>query len=202
MSERPFLLFISPLTSNATIRAKVTVLTPKFEASRAKLLNIAGEDIEFIEWAEDEDPYLKAFSSLSEVSENALIFLSGSTRLFIRDGLQSAAPSKNVQSAPYSIRVLRERKSPTEIALLRCVNEVKYLVNFGTLLSLYILQATLLAIRHVREELHFGIRQSDVSKRVNQVLLAAGLADPYGLVLFGGKKQFIYIYIPIWMMKP
>lgn len=168
MSERPFLLLISPLTSNATIRAKITILTPKFEATRAKLLNIAGEDVELVDWAEDEDPYLKALSSLPEGSENSLILLSESTRLFIRDGLQSAAPSANVQSAPYSIRVLRERKSPTEIALLRCVNEV-----------------TLLAIRHVRDELHFGIRQSEVSTRVSQILLAAGLADPYGLVLFG-----------------
>lgn len=128
LSERPFLLIIVPSISNATIQAKVTILTPKFEASRAKLLDVAGEDIQFVEWAEDEDPYPKVVSSLSEVSGNSLIYLSESTRLFIRDGLQSAAPLATLRSASYSIRVLRERKSPAEIALLRCVNEVKICV--------------------------------------------------------------------------
>ncbi|GJJ12267.1 hypothetical protein Clacol_006508 [Clathrus columnatus] len=168
LSERPLLLIISPTISNATIEAKLTILTPKFEASRARMLNVPGTSVEFIEWAEDEDPYVKALSAFPQGLDNRTIFLSESTRLFVRDGLQSAASATDVLSAPYSIRVLRERKSSTEIALLRCVNEV-----------------TLLAIRHVREEIYFGIRQSEVSKMINRVLLEAGLSDPSGLVLFG-----------------
>lgn len=135
LSERPLLLIISPAISNGTVQAQVTILTPKFEASRARLLTIPGENVSFIEWAEDEDPYIKALASFSGELAGSLILLSESTRLFIRDGLQLAAPTASVLSAPYSIRVLRERKSSTEIALLRCVNEVRY-SRFRILLAL------------------------------------------------------------------
>jgi hypothetical protein len=123
LSERPLLLIVSPMsTSDGSIDAKVTILTPKFETTRAKLLSIPVPNVTYVEWAEDENPYQIAISALS-ISEGT-IFVAESSRLFISDGLQAAAPNVKVLSAPQYIRSLRERKSPAEIALLRCANEV------------------------------------------------------------------------------
>lgn len=130
LSERPLLLIVSPMqTSDGSIEPKVTILTPKFEATRAKLLPIPAPNVTYIEWAEDENPYQKAVSSVSaSTSASGTIYVAESSRLFISDGLQAAIPAAKVISAPLSIRRLRERKSPTEIALLRCANEVKDLI--------------------------------------------------------------------------
>lgn len=123
LSERPLLLMVSPMrTSDGSIQSKVTILTPKFETTRAKLLSIPAPNVTYVEWAEDENPYQIALSALS-VSEGT-IFIGESSRLFVSDGLQAAAPNARVISAPQSIRSLRERKSPAEVALLRCANEV------------------------------------------------------------------------------
>lgn len=129
LSERPLLLIVSPVQiSDGPIEAKVTILTPKFEATRAKLLSIPAPNVTYIEWAEDEDPYQKAVSSFSaSTSTPGTIYVSESSRLFISDGLQAAIPNTKVLSAPISIRSLRESKSSAEVTLLRCANEVKEL---------------------------------------------------------------------------
>ncbi|KAF8509540.1 Creatinase/aminopeptidase [Gautieria morchelliformis] len=170
LSERPLLLIVSPVSiSNGSIKAKITVLTPKFEATRAKLLSIPAPNVTYVEWAEDEDPYQKAVSSLSvSTLTEGTIFVAESSRLFISDGIQAAAPGVKVTSAPLSIRSLRERKSPAEVALLRCANEV-----------------TLLATRAVRAKMYLGIRQSETQQLVLDALASAGLSDGSALVLFG-----------------
>ncbi|KAK0429595.1 Creatinase/aminopeptidase [Armillaria borealis] len=49
LSERPLLLIVDS-------SARVTVLTPKFEGTRARLLSIPS-DVEWVEWTEDKVPY-------------------------------------------------------------------------------------------------------------------------------------------------
>ncbi|KAF8590441.1 Creatinase/aminopeptidase [Ramaria rubella] len=169
LSERPLLLIISPIPVDGRVEAKVAVLTPKFEASRAKLLSIPAASVTYVEWAEDEDPYQKVVGSLvASAPAGGAIYIAESSRLFIKDGIHHAAPNVLVASPPPTIRSLRERKSPAEIALLRCSNEV-----------------TLLATRAVRKEMYIGIRQSETQQLMIDALTSAGLTNPSALVLFG-----------------
>ncbi|KAJ7043199.1 Creatinase/aminopeptidase [Mycena alexandri] len=166
LSERPLLLMITPQQNGDEIEAKVSILTPAFEASRAKMLPIASNDVTFIEWAEETNPYEHAMTILSDTPGS--VYVDGATRNFIVDGLRDAHPQAAVSSAPYEIRRLRERKSPVEIELLKCANE-----------------ATVLAIRAVREKLHFGTRESTASAMMRAALASAGLRDGGCLTLFG-----------------
>jgi Xaa-Pro aminopeptidase len=122
LSERPLLLMISPTREGATISAKVTIITPAFEEARARLLSVPGIDVAFASWAEDEDPFTIALHALSTVK--GPIYVDGMIRNFIVDGLQKAAPGVRVLTAPPEVTRLRERKSPAELDLLKCANEV------------------------------------------------------------------------------
>lgn len=129
LSERPLLVIISPFQGYEDIEPVVTIITPKFEASRAKLLSIPAQHLTFVEWEEDEDPYQIAARSLPTTTfpQFRRFYLSGSTRRFIGDGFASATGM--VTTASLEMQMLRERKSPAEIALLRCVNEVNALFH-------------------------------------------------------------------------
>jgi hypothetical protein len=123
LSERPLLLIILP-TLEANIVAKVTVLTPAFEETRARSLSVPGIDVSYVSWAEDEDPYTVALHALSALELEGPIYVDGMMRHFIVDGLQKAAPGVRVMSAPPEVTQLRARKSQAELDLLRCANEV------------------------------------------------------------------------------
>ncbi|KAJ6606499.1 peptidase M24 [Mycena vulgaris] len=166
LSERPLLLIITPQQIGDEIEARVSILTPVFEAPRAKMLPISSQDVTFIEWAEESNPYEHAMSILSETPGS--VFVDGYIRAFIADGLREAHPHSTVSSAPYEIKRLRERKSPAEIELLKCVNE-----------------ATVLSIRAVHEKLHLGIRESTARSMMKFALTSAGLKDGGCLTLFG-----------------
>jgi Xaa-Pro aminopeptidase len=127
LSERPLLFVVSPHVVNDEVEAKITILTPSFEASRARLLPIPSvKEVVFAEWAEESNPYDTVVSTLppSPEGEIGTIFVDGAIRHFIVDGLDEAAPKANILSAPMEIRQLRERKSAAEIELMKCVNEV------------------------------------------------------------------------------
>lgn len=124
LSERPLLLIVSPLIDQGEVSARITILTPSFEADRAKLLSVPGVDVTYVAWQEDDDPYTVAVEALPTFNRGS-IYVDGMTRHFIVDGFAKAAPGLDVLSAPLAITSLRERKSPSEIALLRCANEVR-----------------------------------------------------------------------------
>ncbi|KAF7311558.1 Peptidase-M24 domain-containing protein [Mycena kentingensis (nom. inval.)] len=166
LSERPLLLIITPEQVEQDVKAKVSILTPAFEAERAHGLPIASEDVSFIQWAEEANPYEHALSILPDSA--GPVFVDGYTRTFIVDGLRAVHPSNDVYTAPYKVRRLRERKSKTEIELMKCVNE-----------------ATVLAIRAVRKQLFLGIRESTASAMMRGTLTAAGLQGGGCLTLFG-----------------
>ncbi|KAL0947388.1 hypothetical protein HGRIS_013503 [Hohenbuehelia grisea] len=134
LSERPLLVAITHFKSfggGDDVQANITILTPKFESSRAKLLPIPSpvfSSINYLAWAEHEDPYTTlvnglGLSATDERPSKPKIFVDGSTRLFIVDGIQAAAPGFQVESPPSEIRLLRERKTPEEIGILKCANE-------------------------------------------------------------------------------
>ncbi|KAI0831476.1 peptidase M24 [Trametes gibbosa] len=169
LSERPLLLIIRPIADvHGSVRADVSILTPSFEETRAKLLPIPSHGpVTYVEWPEDHNPFERALSLLSGVA-GANIFVDGNVRTFITDGLQKAAPKALVLSAPVEVKRIRERKSTEEIDILKCVNE-----------------ATVLAIRAVRNHMKIGIRESEAGQLIRTALTAAGLKDEYALTLFG-----------------
>ncbi|CAE6427051.1 unnamed protein product [Rhizoctonia solani] len=164
LSERVFLLVVTP-------EAGVHVLAPKFEQDRVKLLNIPSrEGVEFILWAEEENPYDVLFRALrSGEKDIGGVVLDEGLRLFVSEGLKRAGgDGTRVDMAPPSVRALREQKGPEEIALMQCANEV-----------------TLMAIRAVRERMHIGIRESQVKQLMALALSSAGLTNSFALVQFG-----------------
>ncbi|KJA18571.1 hypothetical protein HYPSUDRAFT_45097 [Hypholoma sublateritium FD-334 SS-4] len=201
LSERPLLLIIAPVVHEGEIQSQVTILSPKFEATRAKLLPVPSYNgvVNYIEWAEDEDPYAIALSALTSTPSTASnlrqkLFVDSSIRKFIVDGLNQASSSTPeasfvdsdtlltssnplptaegkptyIFSAPPQITQMRERKSDTELQILKCVNE-----------------ATLLAIREVHKKLVPGIHESYARNMMSAALGAAGLKDGGCLTLFG-----------------
>ncbi|KZT11274.1 peptidase M24 [Laetiporus sulphureus 93-53] len=169
LSERPLLLIISPeVDAEEQVKARVSILTPAFEATRAKLLSIpSASDISYPTWSEDMDPYDVALSAIPHLREGT-IFVDGMLRSFVADGLQKASPEFKVTLAPIEIRRLRERKSEEELEIMKCVNEV-----------------TVLAIRAVRENMYIGMRESEARQLIVKALSAAGLQNPGALTLFG-----------------
>ncbi|KAI0063463.1 peptidase M24 [Artomyces pyxidatus] len=168
LSERPLLLLVAPrVSADGTVEPRIAVLTPTFEATRARLLPVPAEGaVVYPEWPEDVDPYQVAVDALGV--GDGTIFVDGSVRHFVVDGLAAAAPSARVLSAPVEIRQLRERKSAEELEIMRCANEV-----------------TVLAIRAVREQLYIGVRESEAHALMDEALAAAGLEGGSSLVLFG-----------------
>ncbi|KAF9001904.1 peptidase M24 [Cyathus striatus] len=164
LTERPLLLIIA---SDENARPNITILTPKFETTRAKMLPVQTNlTVNYIEWPEEGDPYSTAISSMSGLP--GTIFVDSAIRKFIADGLQMASPSSKVVSSPLEINQIRERKSSAEIQILKCANE-----------------ATLLAIRAVHEKLFLGIRESRARAMMSTALTTAGLKDGGCLTLFG-----------------
>lgn len=165
----------------------MTILTPKFEATRASHLPIPDSNpAHFVAWAEDASPYHTALSALGITAKRtSRIFVDSSVRKFIADGLaqplldallvQTATPDTHslrtvqVSSAPLAITRLRERKSQTEIALLKCANE-----------------ATVLAIRAVHQHMYIGMHESEARGLMARALAEGGLKGGSCLTLFGG----------------
>lgn len=131
ISERPLLLIVTPALESGAVKGNISILTPTFEATRARLLPVpSDEDIGYPEWPEDVDPYEVAVSAIPSLKEgNGIIYVDGSMRQFVVDGLQRAAAGSQVAIAPVEIRRLRERKSEEELAIMKCVNEVRHTVT-------------------------------------------------------------------------
>ncbi|EJT98490.1 Creatinase/aminopeptidase, partial [Dacryopinax primogenitus] len=154
LSERPLLLIIPR-------SGPIRVLTPKFEAPRARLLPLPVQ-AEYVLWEEEEDPYAAAVAALPQ----GRLLADGTTRLFVVDGL--GRTGRTVELAPPAIQSIRERKTEEELEILRCANE-----------------RTLLAIRAVRGLLRFGMRESQGRALMGQALAQAGLKDLDNIFLVG-----------------
>ena len=102
LSERPFLVVITPEVAHASmasdkpkVEAKVTVITPRFEASRALLLHIPTPEkqqgVIFADWAEDASPYevvadvITPFHSTTYRPTRVLV--DEAARYFVADGI-------------------------------------------------------------------------------------------------------------------
>ena len=189
LSERPLLLMVAPTGSGDDVVADITVLTPKFEATRAKLLPIpAGANLSYVSWAEEANPYEIAASAFAPAPTT--VYVDPSIRHFIVDGFKKALPDAKVVIAPNSVRQLRERKTAAELELMKCVNEVGKITSRFVFGSDRNRQATLLALRATHKRLYAGIRESQARTIVADALTAIGLKDGGCLTLFGGRHIF------------
>ncbi|KAF4614900.1 hypothetical protein D9613_002912 [Agrocybe pediades] len=142
LSERPLLLIISPVISQSKsgsdsasteIRPQVTILTPKFEATRARMLPVpsAGGAVRYVEWAEEANPYAVALSAIAQSflpdktlstipSASAVtIFVDNSIRKFIVDGLLD----RGLES--YSRQVSSSARNSTTLMANVDINEIR-----------------------------------------------------------------------------
>ncbi|KAI0636809.1 peptidase M24 [Trametes polyzona] len=167
LSERPLLLVVQPITDGSgEVHANISIVTPAFEETRAKLLPIPAQaEVTYVAWPEDRNPFERALTLLPGLST---IYVDGSVRTFITDGLQKGAPNALVANAPVEVRRLRERKSAEEIDIMKCANE-----------------ATVLAIRAAREHMKIGMRESEAGQLIRDALAATGIQNGYALTLFG-----------------
>lgn len=129
-SERVFLVVVTPVVLGYSedgedeVEAQVSILAPKFEEDRARLLGVPSKrPIIYLAWAEEESPYEVLATALGDHVRSAAA--DESSRLFVSEGLKRAADGRlDVRMAPSSVRALRERKGDEELALMRCANEV------------------------------------------------------------------------------
>ncbi|WVR09408.1 hypothetical protein IAU60_006475 [Kwoniella sp. DSM 27419] len=162
LSERPFLIAIA---SNGN----VTLLTPAFEAARAKLIDLleeVSERVEWLEWKENESPFQVLAEHLKAKDVHSFV-LDGEARQLVAHGLRAVIEEKAGQ-LERKVAEVRERKSKREVDLLRCAN-----------------QFTLHAIRSTRARMHIGITESQTSQILEEEMSKTGLIGGEGLVLFG-----------------
>lgn len=131
LSERPLLLVIAPVfeveSDVASFEPQIIILTPKFEASRARLRLVvpSKRPVEFVEWAEDEDPYSKLsryFTNVHDRNISRTAILYNQMRLFVADGLSAAGWTRG-HGQPL-VSKIRESKTEEEIKIMKCANEV------------------------------------------------------------------------------
>jgi Xaa-Pro aminopeptidase len=201
LSERPLLIVITPEhqtmnygeKSSIIIKSRLTILTPKFESARAKLLPISvtlSNEVHFVQYAEEENPYdvlLDALSKYPDWNPNRTVVVDENMRHFVATGLTSSGA--RIRPHSQSIRRIRERKSPAELDILRGANEAgPWFFCSGILLLTLIFQVTLLAIREVREKMRIGMTESEGRDMMHTALRSAGLREVWALVLFGGMS--------------
>lgn len=169
LSERPFLVVITPDSTKSRdqitfggVMAKVTILTPTFEASRAKLLSIPG-DVSYIQWNEDASPY----EALTSLLGDGKVALDQDTRHLILQGLKSTFKNEFLFPS-IEMRSMRIRKSEPELAIIRCVA-----------------QSTVKVLQYVSEKVKPGMKESEVSVLISNSFQDLGFENRFALVLFG-----------------
>ncbi|KAI9311824.1 peptidase M24, structural domain-containing protein [Dichotomocladium elegans] len=168
LSERPFLVVLQRVGDEDDKKIEMTVVTPMFEATRAvRALEEAGlpDAIQprIVEWKEHESPYDVAYKVLEEASH---VYVEPNIRFFIYDGLVQKLTAARISIATRDIQTLRMRKSPAELAILRCANH-----------------ATEAAIREVRGHVKVGMTEENIAAIMTQALETAGLTNTWVLAL-------------------
>lgn len=153
LSERTFLVVVKAAPSfsgadTAVSSPRLSILTPRFELDRAKLLRVPGLEghgaVSYVDWAEDASPFEALLDHLDLIDAAAdagvkasprrsRIHLDPAVRTFIGSGIRKALTARGytdeqvvVDVATRNVLAIRERKSEREIELLRCANEVRW----------------------------------------------------------------------------
>ncbi|KAH6894218.1 peptidase M24, structural domain-containing protein [Thelonectria olida] len=168
--ERPFLMLIMPETaSNGTVSAKTAYLSPHFEEGRVRMLGIPSreEDLDIVIWEEHWNPYETLLNSrlFAGRSKPPTLMADEEMRDYIVRGLASVG-FKTVGLTPEA-ELVRQRKSPAEVELLRAVNT-----------------GTVAAVRAMRPCLVPGLTEDQVTAILDNSMLAIGFSLFFDIVLF------------------
>ncbi len=113
-SERTFVAILPA-------RGEVAYVCPKFEEGRARELITIGSDVRT--WEEDESPFERIAQVLKDRGA-ARVGFEEYARFFIADGLRKAAPAIDIVIANPVTIGCRVIKTPKEIALMQCANNI------------------------------------------------------------------------------
>jgi Xaa-Pro dipeptidase len=109
----------------------------------------------------------------AKLRANDRVAIGSSTRAFVIDGLREAGTRRRYDSRPGALELCRRVKTPSELALLRRANE-----------------ATKAAIAAAAKLTEAGIHEREFAELVRAAQVAAGLSDPWALVLFGPNAAY------------
>ena len=113
-SERTFVAILPA-------RGEVAYVCPKFEEGRARELITIGGDVRT--WEEHESPFERIAQVLKDRGV-ARVGFEEYSRFFVSDGLRKAAPAVDIVSANPVTIGCRVIKTPKEIALMQCANNI------------------------------------------------------------------------------
>ena len=113
-SERTFVAILPA-------RGEIAYVCPKFEEGRARELITIGSDVRT--WEEHESPFERIAQALKDRGV-ARVGFEEYVRFFVADGLRKAAPAVDIVSANPVTIGCRVIKTPKEIALMQCANNI------------------------------------------------------------------------------
>ncbi|KAI8089190.1 peptidase M24, structural domain-containing protein [Halteromyces radiatus] len=169
-TERPFLVVFTRNQQSIT-GLDMTIITPLFEETRAKEQVSQANlpiPIHMVAWVEHGSPFETAKQVLGHVKT---VQVEPSTRFFIVDGLQRVM--NNVIMASTTVQQLRMVKSPEELAIMRCAN-----------------QLTELAIRTVKRHVQVGMTENTIADKMTQALEHIGLIHTWVVALVDDNAAF------------
>ena len=163
-------MLVLPETSeNGPVRAKTAFLSPHFEEGRVRMLGIPSRDTELdiVVWEEHWNPYTTLLESrlFADLGRNPRLMMDEEIRDYIVRGLDGAG-FDTVGLNP-AVELVRQRKSPAEVELLRAVNT-----------------GTVEAVRAMRPCLVPGLTENEVTDILNNAMLSIGFQLFFNIVLF------------------
>jgi Xaa-Pro aminopeptidase len=163
------MLIIPETAPNGTVSAKTAYLSPHFEEGRVRMLGIPSreDDLDIVIWEEHWNPYETLLNSrlFKDRSKTPTLMADEEMRDYIVRGLASVG-FKTVGLTPEA-ELVRQRKSPAEVELLRAVNT-----------------GTVAAVRAMRPCLVPGLTEDQVTAILDNSMLAIGFSLFFNIVLF------------------
>lgn len=141
------------------------IVTPFFESpSIAEMVQVPAE---IRTWQEDENPLKLVADFLKERgAASSRVAFEETDRFFIMDRLGPLLPGARMDNANAVIRALRLIKSPAELALMQCANDI-----------------TIRAMRHAAEATKLGMTPADFGAAIDAATAALGGSPEFSLVL-------------------
>lgn len=151
---------------------EIAIVTPYFEEPSVRESMTFGDDVRT--WHEDESPFDRVAGVLRDRGiRRGRIGFEDTVRYFVVDGLKRAAPGHDIVSALPVTLGCRMYKTSAELALMKKANEV-----------------TLMAYRHVYENLEAGMVPADVSAMMQAAQTGFGGVGIWNIALFGRASAY------------
>lgn len=167
-------MLILPETNSTTgaVQAKTAFLSPHFEEGRVRMLGIPSRDAELdiVVWEEHWNPYTTLldshlFAGSAQDQSPPTLMVDEEIRDYIVRGLDAAG--FRTAGLDAAAELVRQRKTPAEVALLRAVNA-----------------GTVEAVRAMRPCLVPGLTEDEVTGILDGALLSVGFGLFFDIVLF------------------